>query len=79
MVNNNQNRCPDGFLYTIVIGDTLYSIANKYNISVQSIINANPDLQVDRLQVEGHSLVMEGPSTGLKQEIPYTVLPDDMV
>ena len=51
MVNNNQRYCPDGFLYTIVIGDTLYSIANRYNISVQSILNSNPGIQAERLQI----------------------------
>lgn len=50
MVNSN-NQCPDGFLYTIVIGDTFYSIAQDYNISVQSLINANPEIKPDKLQI----------------------------
>ncbi|MTI62234.1 MAG: LysM peptidoglycan-binding domain-containing protein [Firmicutes bacterium] len=52
MVNsdNNGGSCP-GFIYTVVIGDTLYSIAKRYNISVQSIIESNPGIQAESLQI----------------------------
>ncbi len=75
---NNQNNCPDGFLYTIVIGDTLYSIANRYNISVQSILNANPGIQADRLQI-GQQICIpaEAPAQEPCPGRLYTVQPGD--
>ncbi|SKC89800.1 Predicted glycosyl hydrolase [Maledivibacter halophilus] len=36
--------CPNGFYYTVQSGDTLYSIARRYNVSVREIQNANPSL-----------------------------------
>ncbi len=78
MVNSNQTPCPDGFLYTIVIGDTLYSIANRYNISVQSILNANTGLQADRLQIGQQICIPATPP--VQEECPgrlYTIQPGD--
>ena len=43
--------CPNGFYYTIMPGDTLFSISQKFNVSVQAIINANPGIDPNNLQV----------------------------
>ncbi|MDU5083189.1 MAG: LysM domain-containing protein, partial [Bacillota bacterium] len=43
--------CPNGFLYTVVAGDTLFSIAQRFNVTVQAIINANPGIDPNRLQI----------------------------
>lgn len=43
-----QPVCP-GFIYMIVAGDTLFSIARRYNVSVDLILAANPGLDPDRL------------------------------
>ena len=42
--------CP-GFSYTIKAGDTLYSLAQRYNITVRDILNVNPGINPDNLQV----------------------------
>ena len=43
--------CPGGTLYTIVAGDTLYSLARRYNTTVSAIQKANPGLDPRSLQV----------------------------
>ncbi len=43
--------CPNGFYYTIVPGDTLFLLAQRFNVSVQAIINANPGINPNNLQV----------------------------
>ncbi|WP_234978633.1 muramidase family protein [Anaerosalibacter sp. Marseille-P3206] len=43
--------CPGGFYYTIKAGDTLYSIARMFNITVQEIIAANPGIDPNNLQI----------------------------
>ena len=43
--------CPDGFLYTIRAGDTIYNLGRKFNVPVQDIINANPGIDPDNLQI----------------------------
>jgi peptidoglycan endopeptidase LytF len=36
--------CRDGFLYTIQRGDSLFSIARKYNITLDNLLAANPQI-----------------------------------
>ena len=36
--------CPNGQLYTVRSGDTLFFIARRNNISLQSLIDANPQI-----------------------------------
>jgi len=43
--------CPNGFYYTIMAGDTLFSISQKFNIPVQEIINANPGIDPNNLRI----------------------------
>ena len=43
--------CPNGFYYSVRAGDTIYFIAQRYNVSVQSIINANPGINPNNLQI----------------------------
>ncbi|SHI12864.1 LysM peptidoglycan-binding domain-containing protein [Sporanaerobacter acetigenes] len=43
--------CPGGFYYTIRSGDTLYLIAQRYNIPLQQLIAANPGIDPNRLQI----------------------------
>ncbi len=42
--------CP-GSIYTVVAGDTIYSLARRYNTTVDAILQANPDLNPDRLMI----------------------------
>ncbi|MBU5440053.1 LysM domain-containing protein [Tissierella sp. MSJ-40] len=43
--------CPNGFLYTIRAGDTLFALSQRFNVSVQAIINANPGIDPNNLQI----------------------------
>ncbi len=43
--------CPNGFLYTIRSGDTLFALSQRFNVSVQAIINANPGINPENLQI----------------------------
>ncbi|MCL6589249.1 MAG: LysM peptidoglycan-binding domain-containing protein [Firmicutes bacterium] len=42
-----QPGCPGGFIYTVVAGDTLNSIAFRFGVSVDAIIRANPGINPD--------------------------------
>lgn len=46
-----QVPCPGGTLYTIRAGDTLFALAQRFNTTVQAIINANPGIDPNSLQV----------------------------
>lgn len=43
--------CPGGRIYTIRPGDTLWSIAQRNNISVDALLRANPGIDPNRLRV----------------------------
>ncbi|MGE5557181.1 MAG: LysM peptidoglycan-binding domain-containing protein [Bacillota bacterium] len=43
-------ECP-GFIYVVVAGDTLFSIARRFNITVPAILAVNPGLEPDRITV----------------------------
>lgn len=44
--------CPGGTSeYTIRAGDTFFSIARRFNISVDALMRANPGVDPDRLQI----------------------------
>ena len=43
--------CPGGFYYRIKAGDTLYTIGQMYNVTVQELIAANPGIDPNNLQI----------------------------
>jgi peptidoglycan endopeptidase LytF len=43
--------CPNGFLYQIRAGDTLFAIAQRFGTTVTQILAANPGLDPNSLQV----------------------------
>lgn len=43
--------CPGGTLYTIRAGDTLFSLAQRYNTTVDAILRANPGIDPNNLRV----------------------------
>ena len=43
--------CPGGFYYTIKAGDTLYNLAQQFNVTVSAIIAANPGIDPNNLRV----------------------------
>jgi len=68
--------CPNGFLYTVVAGDTLFGIAQRFNVSLQAIINANPGIDPNRLQI-GQVICVPRSTTSCPNGILYTVVAGD--
>ena len=44
-------NCPGGTVYTVRPGDTLFAIAQRFNTTVQAIVNANPGLDPNLIYV----------------------------
>lgn len=44
-------QCPGGFPYQIVAGDTYYSLARRFNTTVEALIAANPGVDPNRLMI----------------------------
>jgi spore coat assembly protein SafA len=59
--------CPGGQLYTVKSGDTLFFIARRFNISLQSLINANPQILDPNTIYPGQVICIPvgGPSPGV--------------
>lgn len=43
--------CPEGNFYTIRAGDTLFSIARRFNVSLDDLLEANPGIDPERLVI----------------------------
>lgn len=56
-------HCESGGFVTIRPGDTLYSIARRYNTTVQAIIAANPGINPNNLPV-GELVCVPNPTPG---------------
>lgn len=67
--------CP-GFLYTIRAGDTLYSLARRYNTSVEAIMSANPGIDPNSLRV-GQIICIPGGGICPQGTSPYTIKAGD--
>jgi LysM repeat protein len=70
--------CPGGFLHTVTISDTFYSIARRYGIAVPALAAANPGVDPNRLRI-GQQICVPAPAPA---PIPcpgrsYTVQPGD--
>lgn len=66
--------------YTVVSGDTIWDIALKYDISVDDIQNANPNLTIDKIQIddkitikrsEPYALVTVDANLSSLETVPY--------
>ncbi len=44
-------RCPGGQIYTIRAGDTFYELAQRFGVPLESILQANPEVDPDRLRI----------------------------
>ena len=43
--------CVNGFYYTIRAGDTIFALSQRFNVSVEAIIGANPGINPNNLQI----------------------------
>ena len=73
----NDNDTNNNIIYTVVKGDSLWLIANKYNTTVDKIKNAN-NLTSNLLQI-GQTLIIPSNESNesSKNEITYTVVKGD--
>ncbi|MEW6183718.1 MAG: LysM peptidoglycan-binding domain-containing protein [Bacillota bacterium] len=55
--------CPGGFLYEIRPGDTYYSLARRFGITVEALTAANPGIDPNRLRV-GQQICIPAPFPG---------------
>ncbi len=71
--------CPSGtFSYTIKAGDTLYKLAQTYNVTVQSIIDANPGVNLTILHIGQKICIPQSiPSTCPSGSISYIIKAGD--
>jgi spore coat assembly protein SafA len=71
--------CPGGQIYVVVPGDTMFQIAQQFGVSLEALIQANPQVvDPDRIEV-GQKLCI--PGAGMRPPYsngrPYTVQPGD--
>ncbi|HYH03828.1 MAG TPA: LysM peptidoglycan-binding domain-containing protein, partial [Bacillota bacterium] len=69
-------RCPGGFFYTIVAGDTLFSIAARFRTTVDAILRANPGLDPNRLVI-GQQICIPVPAPPQCPGFTYTIVAGD--
>jgi len=50
-IPSDASTCPNGFLYTIEAGDTLFLLAQRFGTTVQAIEAANPGIEPENLRV----------------------------
>ena len=74
------SQCPNGFFYTIRAGDTLFLLSQRFGVSVQAIINANPGIDPNNLQI-GQRICIPGalppPMPPCPNGFYYTIVPGD--
>jgi LysM repeat protein len=73
--NSQPPVCP-GFIYTVVLGDTLFMLATRFNTTVQAIIQANPGLDPNMLFV-GQRICIPVPQPPPCQGFFYTIIAGD--
>ncbi len=63
-------RQPNGDMATYIVrqGDTLYKIAKKYNLTIESLLNANPEIENPDMIFPGETLRIPGPHQVQKGE-----------
>jgi peptidoglycan endopeptidase LytF len=73
--------CPDGtFSYTVKAGDTFWKLSQVYGVSVQSIMDANPGVNPDNLQIGSTvcipAVAMQMPTQPQVKSAQFTKCPD---
>ena len=69
--------CPGGFIYTIRAGDTFFSLANRFNTTVQAIIDVNPGVDPNRLQIGQQICIPVPPPVECPNGTIYTIRAGD--
>ncbi len=75
----NNRQCPPGtFPYTIRAGDTCFGLARRFNTTINAIIEANPGINCDNLQI-GQIICIPGrpPAECPPNTFPYTIRAGD--
>lgn len=62
----SMNQGPGAMQYTIQPGDTLWDLANEYQTTVEDILDANPGIDPDNLQV-GQVIALGDPQLSIQQ------------
>lgn len=77
--------CPNGFLYTVVPGDTMFMISRRFNVNLDALVRANPQANPAQLVV-GQRLCVPTAYTPPPVPTPqcpggtlYTVRPGDTI
>lgn len=73
--------CPNGFLYTIKSGDTIFKLSQQFGVPVEAIIQANPGINPDNLQVGQVICIPRGtsPTPPCPNGFLYTIRPGDTI
>ena len=79
--SNKLQMCPAGTMpYIIRAGDTFYTIARRFNVSLDALLAANPNVNPDNLQI-GQVICIPGamppPTTCPVGTMPYTIQAGD--
>ena len=75
MINPPVVPCPGGTFYTVRAGDTLYRIARRYNLTVAQLLEANPNMDPNRLMIGQQICIPVAPVTCTG--FTYTVVAGD--
>ena len=55
-------QCPNGFLYTVVAGDTMFEIARRFGVTLDALIRANPQIADPNRIFPGQSICIPFPA-----------------
>ncbi|MCL6589967.1 MAG: LysM peptidoglycan-binding domain-containing protein [Firmicutes bacterium] len=69
--------CPGGFFYRVMAGDTLFSLAARYNATVDAILRANPGLDPNRLSIGRRICIPVAPPVTCPGGFFYRVMAGD--
>lgn len=73
----NVNPCPNGFMYTIMPGDTIYRLSLRFNVSVDAILRANPGIDPDNLRIGQRICIPIKPIPECPNGFLYIIQPGD--
>lgn len=65
----SMNQEPGAIEYTVQAGDTLWELANEYQTTIEDIMEANPGIDPDNLEV-GQVLMLDDPELFIQQRRP---------